>query len=96
MSCLLYTSGLNSMPYNHFGSAPEFVVWDGESNVVKSISNGDLGHEHGKCNPIKALSGAVSYTHLKHSCLFMSFLLRILNCTIRTIKILKYCSSIKS
>ena len=27
--------GLNSMPYNHFGSAPEFVVWDGESNVVK-------------------------------------------------------------
>ena len=51
--------GLNSMPYNHFGSAPEFVVWDGESNVVKSISNGDLGHEHGKCNPIKALSGEV-------------------------------------
>lgn len=51
--------GLNSVPYNHFGSAPEFVICDLESNDVKSIGNGDLGHEHGKCQPIKALSGEV-------------------------------------
>ena len=29
--------GLNSVPYNHFGSAPEFVICDLESNDVKSI-----------------------------------------------------------
>ena len=26
---------------------------------MKTIGNGDLGHEHGKCQPIKALSGEV-------------------------------------
>ncbi|MCI9304826.1 NifB/NifX family molybdenum-iron cluster-binding protein [Clostridium sp.] len=51
--------GLSSVPYNHFGSAPEFVICDLEYNDVKSIGNGDLGHEHGKCQPIKALSGEV-------------------------------------
>ena len=51
--------GMNSIPYNHFGSAPEFVMCDLESNDVKTIGNGDLGHEHGKCQPIKALSGEV-------------------------------------
>lgn len=51
--------GMNSMPYNHFGSAPEFVICDLESNDVKTIGNGDLGHEHGKCQPIKALSGEI-------------------------------------
>ena len=51
--------GMSSIPYNHFGSAPEFVICDLESNDVKTIGNGDLGHEHGKCRPIKALSGEV-------------------------------------
>lgn len=51
--------GMNSIPYNHFGSAPEFVICDLESNDVKTIGNGDLGHEHGKCQPIKALLGEV-------------------------------------
>ncbi|WP_133014794.1 NifB/NifX family molybdenum-iron cluster-binding protein [Clostridium cuniculi] len=51
--------GMSSIPYNHFGSAPEFVICDLESNDVKTIGNGDLGHEHGKCQPIKALSGEV-------------------------------------
>ena len=51
--------GMSSIPYNHFGSAPEFVICDLESNDVKAIGNGDLGHEHGKCQPIKALSGEV-------------------------------------
>ena len=51
--------GMSSIPYNHFGSAPEFVICDLESNSVKAIGNGDLGHEHGKCQPIKALSGEI-------------------------------------
>ncbi|MGL4738204.1 MAG: NifB/NifX family molybdenum-iron cluster-binding protein [Cellulosilyticaceae bacterium] len=51
-------NGLKSMPYNHFGSAPLFVVYDTESQTLTSISNGDLGHQHGMCQPIKALGGA--------------------------------------
>lgn len=49
--------GMESIPYNHFGSAPEFIICDLESGEVKSINNGDLGHEHGKCQPLKALEG---------------------------------------
>lgn len=49
--------GVNSIPYNHFGSAPVFVICDLEDNNIKEIKNGDLNHEHGKCQPIKALSG---------------------------------------
>ena len=49
--------GLESVPYNHFGSAPLFLVFDTENNEITSISNGDLNHEHGLCQPIKALSG---------------------------------------
>ena len=51
--------GLKSMPYGHFGSAPLFLVSDLDSNEVSIINNGDLEHEHGKCQPIKALSGHV-------------------------------------
>ena len=49
--------GLDSKPYGHFGSAPLFVLCDLDSGDVKSINNGDLGHEHGKCQPLKALEG---------------------------------------
>lgn len=49
--------GMESVPFNHFGSAPMFVICDLDNNEVRSIGNGDLGHEHGKCQPIKALSG---------------------------------------
>ncbi len=51
--------GLDSKPFGHFGSAPMFVVCDLESGDISTINNGDLGHEHGKCQPIKALSGNV-------------------------------------
>ena len=49
--------GLDSKPFGHFGSAPLFIVYDLESGEVKNIENGDLNHEHGKCQPLKALSG---------------------------------------
>lgn len=51
--------GMKSIPYGHFGTAPLFVMCDLETNEVRAIGNGDLGHEHGKCQPIKALSGEV-------------------------------------
>jgi ArsR family transcriptional regulator len=49
--------GVKSIPFGHFGTAPMFVVFDNEKNEVSTINNGDLGHEHGSCNPMKALTG---------------------------------------
>lgn len=51
--------GVKSIPYGHFGTAPTFVICDLEKNEITTVGNGDLGHEHGKCQPIKALSGEV-------------------------------------
>lgn len=48
--------GLNSAVYNHFGSAPTFVVVDTDSNSVATISNRDQHHTHGACSPMKALN----------------------------------------
>ncbi|MFZ5996994.1 MAG: NifB/NifX family molybdenum-iron cluster-binding protein [Nitrospirota bacterium] len=47
--------GLESTVYNHFGSAPMFVVVDMETGEASTIANGDQHHVHGACNPIKAL-----------------------------------------
>ncbi len=47
--------GLESRVYNHFGSAPMFVVVDMATNNVSIIVNRDQHHEHGSCNPIKAI-----------------------------------------
>jgi predicted Fe-Mo cluster-binding NifX family protein len=52
-------NGLESKPFEHFGSAPMFVVCDLESGDLGTINNGDLGHQHGMCQPIKALSGNI-------------------------------------
>lgn len=50
-------AGLDSVVYNHFGSAPHFIVVDTEGQRVQSIANGDQHHAHGACNPLKALDG---------------------------------------
>jgi predicted Fe-Mo cluster-binding NifX family protein len=47
--------GLESRVYNHFGSAPAFVVVDMTTNTFTTITNNDQHHAHGACNPIKAL-----------------------------------------
>src|SRR3990172_7517139 len=48
-------NGIESTVYNHFGSAPVFVVFDTATNSVASINNQDQHHSHGSCNPMKAL-----------------------------------------
>jgi predicted Fe-Mo cluster-binding NifX family protein len=48
-------NGIESTVYNHFGSAPVFVVVDTDTKSVASINNGDQHHTHGACNPMKAL-----------------------------------------
>ncbi|MDF2675908.1 MAG: dinitrogenase iron-molybdenum cofactor family protein [Bacillota bacterium] len=52
---VLENKGLESMAYNHFGSAPIFLIYNTENNEVKVIENGDAEHEHGKCQPLKAI-----------------------------------------
>jgi len=47
--------GLTSTVFNHFGSAPKFVVVDTDTNGVATINNGDQHHAHGACSPMKAL-----------------------------------------
>ena len=48
--------GMESQVYGHFGSAPVFIVVETDNNVVTTISNKDQHHEHGACNPLKALN----------------------------------------
>ncbi|TRZ75540.1 MAG: diguanylate cyclase [Deltaproteobacteria bacterium] len=49
--------GLESRVYGHFGSAPGFVIVDTETQAVEEISNNDSHHDHGMCQPLKALGG---------------------------------------
>lgn len=53
---VLKAEGLGSEVYGHFGSAPAFLVIETESNRMTTINNGDQHHEHGACNPLKALN----------------------------------------
>lgn len=49
--------GLDSTIFNHFGSAPGFVIVDTETSALEEIKNGDLHHAHGMCQPLLALGG---------------------------------------
>jgi predicted Fe-Mo cluster-binding NifX family protein len=49
--------GLASQIFNHFGSAPEFVIVDVTTSEFQSISNSDKVHQHRACNPVAGLGG---------------------------------------
>lgn len=49
--------GVESQVYNHFGSAPVFIVIDTEETEIQRVNNRDLHHVHGACNPVMALGG---------------------------------------
>ena len=49
--------GVESKVYNHFGSAPAFIIVDTEGKEVLTVNNKDLQHVHGACNPVTALDG---------------------------------------
>lgn len=49
--------GMESQVYDHFGSAPAFVIVDTMANNILSVDNKDLHHVHGACNPVMALDG---------------------------------------
>jgi predicted Fe-Mo cluster-binding NifX family protein len=48
-------AGLESPVYGHFGSAPLFLAVDTDTRQVTPLQNGDQVHQHGACNPLKAL-----------------------------------------
>jgi len=49
--------GIESRVYDHFGSAPAFIIVDTEGKEVSTVDNKDLHHVHGACNPVMALDG---------------------------------------
>ena len=49
--------GIESVVFNHFGSAPFFLIVDSATNAVTPVANRDQHHEHGACNPMRALDG---------------------------------------
>lgn len=49
--------GLESEVYNHFGSAPMFVVYDSETKKIRIVENNNKHHAHGMCMPVQALGG---------------------------------------
>jgi len=49
--------GIESKVYGHFGSAPVFLIVEKGTDTVSAVHNRDTHHEHGACNPIKALDG---------------------------------------
>lgn len=50
-------NGSDSIVFNHFGSANFFIIVDSETGEIEVILNQDLNHQHGKCQPLKALGG---------------------------------------
>ncbi len=49
--------GIESQVYNHFGSAPAFILVDAETRETVTVQNSDLQHVHGMCNPVSTLGG---------------------------------------
>ncbi len=49
--------GLDSPVHNHFGTANYFLIVAAEGGAVQTVSNADLGHAHGQCQPMAALGG---------------------------------------
>jgi len=49
--------GVDSAVYNHFGSAPAFIMVDTEIQASETVQNQDKNHMHGACNPVMALGG---------------------------------------
>ena len=49
--------GIESEVYDHFGSAPAFIIVDTDGKEILTVNNQDLHHVHGACNPIMALDG---------------------------------------
>jgi len=52
-----HNHGLESQVYEHFGSAPGFVLVDLATGDLMEIGNRNQVHRHGACNPVAGLGG---------------------------------------
>ena len=52
---VLKSEGLASEVYGHFGTAPVFLFVETDGSKITIVDNKDQHHEHGACNPMKAL-----------------------------------------
>ncbi|MFO7560913.1 MAG: NifB/NifX family molybdenum-iron cluster-binding protein [Desulfobacterales bacterium] len=52
-------NGIESFVFNHFGSATVFIIVDTETDEMKTVTNKDIDHSIGRCQPLKALDGEV-------------------------------------
>jgi len=52
--------GLTGSVYNHFGSAPFFVLVDTQTDEYEVLVNLDKDHTHGNCQPLKAMGSATT------------------------------------
>jgi predicted Fe-Mo cluster-binding NifX family protein len=50
--------GLESTVYDHFGSAPAFVIVDTELEQTATVDNSNTHQVHGACNPAATLGGS--------------------------------------
>lgn len=48
--------GINAKVYAHFGSAPYFTIYDTKLNKVEVVSNDNMNHTHGMCQPMNVLA----------------------------------------
>lgn len=54
---VLEDKGLESPVSAHFGSAPLFMIVDTEHGSCRPVSNRNLNHGHGMCQPLRSLAG---------------------------------------
>lgn len=54
---VIQDQGLDSVVYEHFGSAPRFLVVDASTGKTSLVDNSDKVHEHGACNPARSVAG---------------------------------------
>ena len=47
--------GLNSNVCGHFGSAPYFMIYDAETGTFEVITNTNMHHSHGMCQPLSLI-----------------------------------------
>ncbi len=49
--------GIKSEVYDHFGSAPGFLIVDVDTLECRLVSNNNIHHAHGMCQPAAAIAG---------------------------------------
>jgi len=50
-------TGMGSQVCAHFGSAPEFMIVDTDTETCRAIANTHQHHGHGMCMPLQVLRG---------------------------------------